>query len=106
MNNSAATTSADRARMEATSRLGRLAHWCYTKRRRVLLLWVGGLIVVTGASQVWHGIFANKFNGGNSESAHAQTLLNQRFPSRAGDDAQVVFHTADPVTSPAVQTRI
>src|ERR1039457_1599151 len=106
MNSSSAAMSNGSARSQPTSRLGRLARWCYTRRRQVLLLWVAGLIVITGASQVWHGVFENKFNGGNSESAHAQTLLNDRFPSRAGDQAQVVFHTAAVVTSPAVQGRI
>ena len=106
MNISATKTPAGGARIGKNSGLGRLARWCYAKRRRVVLLWVVGLIVITGASQVWHGVFENKFNGGNSESAHAQALLAHRFPSQAGDDAQVVFHTADPVTSPAVQARI
>ncbi|HLY84536.1 MAG TPA: hypothetical protein VKQ71_16240 [Acidimicrobiales bacterium] len=106
MNITAAVSSARETRVEPTSRLGRLARRCYTARRRVLLVWVLALIVITGASQVWHGVFANKFNAGNSESARAQSLLNQRFPSRAGDQAEVVFHTADAVTSPAVKGRI
>ena len=103
MNISATKTPAGGARIGSNSGLGRLARWCYAKRRRVVLLWVVGLIVITGASQVWHGVFANKFNGGNSESAQAQSLLAHRFPTQAGDDAQVVFRTADPVTSPAVR---
>ena len=90
-----ATASSDGARSYPVSRLGRLACWCYTERRKVLVLWVVGLIVITGASQVWHGVFENKFNGGNSESAHAQTLLSQRFPSQAGDDAHHDRHTHD-----------
>jgi RND superfamily putative drug exporter len=88
------------------NRLGRLAIWCYGRRRTVLGLWLIALIGVTGASQVFSGVFANKFNGGNSESAHAQALLSQRFPARAGDSADVVFHTADLVTSPANQAAI
>jgi RND superfamily putative drug exporter len=99
-------TAVDLSIGKPSSVLGRLAQRCYRQRRRVLLLWIAGLIVITGASQAWHGIFANKFNGGNTESAHAQTLLNQRFPARAGDQAEVVFHTSDPVTTPAVQARI
>jgi RND superfamily putative drug exporter len=104
--NGAAATSNGRTPDEPRSRLKRLARWCFTHRRKVVLSWVAGLIVITAASVAFHGVFENKFNGGNSESAHAQSLLNQRFPSRAGDDAQVVFHTADPVTSPAVEEHI
>jgi putative drug exporter of the RND superfamily len=106
MNNSAAVSSNGTVRITTTSRLGRLARWCFRQRRKVVIGWVIGLVVITGLSAAWFGVFENKFNGGNSESAHAQALLKQRFPSQAGDDAQVVFHTADPVTSPAVQQRI
>ena len=89
-----------------TTRLGRLARWSYRHRRRVLGLWIAGLIIVTGASQVVYGVFANKFNGGNSESARAQQFLAQRFPTQAGDTADVVFHTTDPVTTPANRAAI
>ena len=98
MNISATKTPAGGARIGSNSGLGRLARWCYAKRRRVVLLWVVGLIVITGASQVWHGVFQNKFSGGNSESARAQTFLQHAFPSQAGDTAQIVFHTTDPIS--------
>jgi RND superfamily putative drug exporter len=89
-----------------TNRLGRLARWCFTHRRQTLGLWLAGLIIVTAASQVVYGVFANKFNGGNSESARAQRFLAQRFPTQAGDTADVVFHTTDPVTTPANRAAI
>ncbi len=89
-----------------TNRLGRLARWCYTHRRQTLGLWVAGLLIVTAASQVVYGVFANKFNGGNSESARAQQFLAQRFPTQAGDTVDIVFHTTDPVTTPANQAAI
>jgi RND superfamily putative drug exporter len=83
-----------------------MARWCFTHRRQTLGLWVAGLVIVTAASQVVYGVFANKFNGGNSESARAQRFLAQRFPTQAGDTADVVFHTADPVTTPANRAEI
>ncbi|GAC1366696.1 MAG: MMPL family transporter [Actinomycetota bacterium] len=87
--------------VRSQTRLGRLAHFCYTRRRRVLLLWLVGLIGITVVSQVAGNKFANKFGSGNSESARAQRLLAGRFPAAAGDQAQVVFHTTDPISSPA-----
>jgi RND superfamily putative drug exporter len=89
-----------------TNRLGSLARWSYEHRRRVLGFWVAALVIVTALSQVFYGVFANKFNGGNSESARAQQFLAQHFPSQAGDSADVVFNTADPVTTPANRAAI
>src|SRR5581483_9244124 len=40
------------------------------------------------------------------ESARAQHFLSQKFPSQSGDEAQVVFRTTAPVTSPAVEAQI
>ena len=91
---------------QTTSALGRIARWCFERRRTVLAVWLVALIGVTGASQVFHGIFENKFNGGGSDSAHAQSLLAHRFSRQAGDTAEIVFHTTDPVTSAANRATI
>jgi len=90
----------------ADTRLGRLARWCFLNRRRVLLGWVGALVVVTALSVPFHGIFENKFGGGSTESARAQALLEHKFPAQAGDEAQVVFKTTAPVTAAAVEAQI
>ncbi len=50
----------------ADTRLGRLAGWSFTHRRRVLLVWVGALVIVTALSIPFHGIFLNKFGGGST----------------------------------------
>ena len=86
----------------SATRIGRLANFCYTRRKLVLGLWVLGLIGFVIVGQVVFGAaYANKFGSGNSESARAQKLLQQHFPAASGDSAQVVFQTTDPVTSPA-----
>src|SRR5258708_21066721 len=91
----------------SATRLGRLANFCYTHRRFVLGLWVLGLIAFVIVGQVVFGAaYANKFGSGNSESARAQKLLQQHFPSASGDIAQAVFQMPDPVTSPANPTSI
>ena len=83
------------------NRLGRLALWCYRHRRAVLIYWILALIVVTGVSRMAGADFRNKFGGGHSESQQAQDFLKSHFPSQAGDSAQVVFQTRDPITSSA-----
>jgi RND superfamily putative drug exporter len=90
----------------ADTRLGRMASWCFTHRRRVVVAWVGALIVVTALSFPFHGIFENKFGGSSTESAHAQSLLEHKFPAQAGDQAQVVVKSSQPVTAAEVTARI
>jgi putative drug exporter of the RND superfamily len=48
--------------------------------------------------------FENDF-GGVGQSQQAQSILTQRFATEAGDDAQVVFHSAGAIDAPAVLAR-
>jgi RND superfamily putative drug exporter len=77
--------------------LGRLAGHSYDHRRRVLVLWILAIIGITVVAQVVGTNFQNKFTAGNTESQRATDLLNARFPSQAGDFADVVFHTRTPI---------
>ena len=88
------------------SGLGRLGRWCYDRRRMVVVLWIAGLIVLTIVAQAVTGQFSDRFGSGHSESDRVQTLLQQQFPTRAGDNGDVVFQTAQPVTSPASQAAV
>ncbi len=71
------------------------------------MLWIVLLVgtVVLGGFVV-KGRFENKLSAGNSKSTTAQNLLAARFPTQAGDSADIVFHTATPVTSSANQQAI
>ncbi len=98
-------------RSEATAvpagrRLERLAVWCVDHRRRVLGIWVLAMVVAIGAGSAVGSQFTDQFSGGNSESAKAQDLLHDRFPARAGTSVDIVFHTRQPLTDPAVQARV
>lgn len=84
------------------TRLGRLARFCYSRRKLVLWTWIVALVVISVASQVVGAKYANKFGAGNSETARAQALLAKEFPAASGDIAQVVVHTQDPLTNPGV----
>jgi RND superfamily putative drug exporter len=86
--------------------LGRLAAWCHDRRRAVLIGWIVLLIVVSGVSQTVGAHWQDKFGSGHSQSQQVQDLLSARFPSRAGDTANVVFKTAAPVTDPATRQEI
>src|SRR6185437_12032856 len=79
--------------------LGRLAGHCYDRRRLVLVLWIVAIIGITVLAQVVGTDFKNKFTAGNTPSQQAQNILTSRFPSRAGDSADIVFHTATPISA-------
>jgi RND superfamily putative drug exporter len=86
--------------------LGRWAARCYDHRRAVLLLWVLLLIGVTVLAQVVGTRFENNFTAGNTPSQQATNILEARFPAKAGDTADVVFHTTAAVTSAANRAAI
>ncbi len=88
------------------TKIGRLARFCYERRRLVLITWIVAFIVLNAASGIVKGKFEDKFSGGNSQAQLAQNLLTAKFPARAGDTANAVFKTSDPVTSPAARAAI
>ncbi len=77
--------------------LGRLAGHCYDRRRLVLVVWILVVIGVTVLAQVIGTNFQNKFTSGDTPSQQAADILQAKFPSMAGDTAQVVFHTSTPI---------
>jgi putative drug exporter of the RND superfamily len=83
------------------TRIGRIARFCYERRKLVLIAWIVGFIAITAISGAVKGKFEDKFSGGNSQSQLAQNLLTKKFPARAGDTANAVFRSTDPVTSAA-----
>src|SRR4051812_11582196 len=81
--------------------LSRLAGWSYDHRRRVLFIWIGVLVVTSVVSGIIGSNYENRFGGGNSEPQRAQEFLAAHFPAAAGDSADVVFRTDQPVTDGA-----
>ena len=82
-------------------------------RRAVRHRWwfIGAWIVRRGRSIValaagLDGQFSDNFRIPGAQSQEALDLLEQDFPSQAGDNALVVFQTPDGITSPAVETAI
>ena len=79
--------------------------WCYDHRRAVLLGWAVGVIAIIAVASTIGPRFENDF-GGVGQSQQAQTILAQRFPTQAGDDAQVVFHSSEAIDAPDVIARV
>ena len=79
--------------------LGRLAGRCYDRRRLVLVLWILALVGITVVAQMVGTHFQNKFTAGSTQSQQAADLLSARFPSHAGDTADVVFRTTTPIAA-------
>jgi putative drug exporter of the RND superfamily len=93
-------TGADNAR-PAQDGLGRLAGWCYDRRRRVLLGWMLAVVAIIGLAQ-WAGSrLDNNFALGSAPSQQAENLLASRFPAQKGDSADVVLRSLTPLGSPA-----
>jgi RND superfamily putative drug exporter len=86
--------------------LGRLAGVCYDRRRTVLVIWILAIIGMTVVAQMVGTHFENKFTAGNTPSQQALNILQERFPSKSGDTADIVFHTSSPITAPANKAAI
>ncbi|MGP9022921.1 MMPL family transporter [Streptomyces sp. BR1] len=73
-------------------------------RRRAAVLWVSALVVVlaaVGGLGVEHRLVHGGFSDPHSESARAERLVGEHFPS-AGDDLVLLLHGTTPVDSPAM----
>jgi RND superfamily putative drug exporter len=61
---------------------------------------------MTVLAQVVGTRFEDKFTAGNTPSQQATNILLARFPAKAGDTADVVFHTSTPITDGANRAAI
>jgi putative drug exporter of the RND superfamily len=86
--------------------LGRLAGYAFRRRGRVVLAWIAGLILATGLSAAFAGEFAADYAAPGSDSALAQQLLAERFPSQSGDTIDVVVRAEPGADDPAVRAAV
>src|ERR687884_127476 len=86
--------------------LARLARWCYRNRRRVVVLWIAAFVIMNVLGGAFGDAYSNNFSGGKSASISAFDLLKERFPSRAGDTADIVFRADQSVNDPGVRSRM
>ena len=81
--------------------LGRLASWCFRRRRLVVALWIVALIAISVLSTVGGAESRDNFALPGTSSQRAYDLLGERFPKDAGDSAQVVLKSATDVNDAA-----
>jgi RND superfamily putative drug exporter len=86
--------------------LGRIAGFAYRHRGRVVLAWLGVLVLAFALSAALGGTFKADYSAPGSDSKAAQQLLETRFPAQSGDTVDVVVHSTGAVTSPAVQSAV
>ena len=86
--------------------MGESVHGVTTTVGEVVAGWLIGVIAVKIAlSSAIGSRFENDF-GGVGQSQQVAQFLQQRFPTQAGDEAEVVFRSSVPLTGPAVHRRV
>jgi putative drug exporter of the RND superfamily len=86
--------------------LQRLAAWSYRRRRRVVVIWIVVLVAVSAIGSSVGPTYSQGFSLSGTESQRAADLLESRFPSRAGDEGQIVFARAAGVSDPTLRARM
>jgi RND superfamily putative drug exporter len=89
-----------------TTRLGRLAGFCYQRRWAVTLGWLVIAIGLLFLGFTKGAPTSNDFSGGNSDSARAGALLDAHFPGHHGSSLTLAVHAGAGVRDPAVQARV
>ncbi len=72
--------------------LGRLARLTFRNRGRTVLAWLAALGVAVVLATTLGGEFTADYSAPGSDSSEAQQLLEERFPTQAGDTVDVVVH--------------
>ncbi|HET7738925.1 MAG TPA: MMPL family transporter [Tepidiformaceae bacterium] len=72
----------------------------------VIIGWIAILAATIGSSVAWGAAMSNEFTIPASEAQEAVDMLEERFPSQAGDSADIVFLANDGIADPGVQGRI
>jgi putative drug exporter of the RND superfamily len=86
--------------------LGRLAGVAYRHRGRMVLAWLGVLVVAFALSATLGGKFTADYTAPGSDSKAAQQLLENRFPAQSGDTVDVVVQATGTVTAPAAKAAV
>ncbi|MBJ7458628.1 MAG: MMPL family transporter [Thermoleophilaceae bacterium] len=82
------------------------ATWITRHRKPVVFVWIAIVLIAGIAAAQVGSDFKEDFNLPNSDSQKALTLLQDNFPSQAGDSGQIVFYARGGLEDPAVKARI
>ena len=84
-----------------------LARWCFAHRRRVVVGWVAGAVLITVLAHAVGPNYVTVFGLPGTESQRAVDLLKQDFKTQSGDADAIVFHVSHgTIDSPAVRAAI
>ena len=83
--------------------LAALARACAGHPVRTLIIWVTAFVAVALSANLFGGALVNEFAIPGSETQNAADLLEEKFPERAGDAAQIVFTDDQPLTGDAAR---
>ena len=83
--------------------LARLADLSYRRRGRMVLAWVGAMILIIGVGSALAGEYSADYNTPGSESKAASELTEQRFEGYSGQEIYVVWEHPDGADSPAAK---
>ncbi len=84
-----------------------LARWCVAHRRRVVIAWVAGAVLITLLAHAVGPNYVTVFSLPGTESQRAVDLLKQEFKTQSGDADAIVFHVSHgTIDSPAVRAAI
>ena len=83
--------------------LAALARWSYRHRWAMLGIWIVGLVGFSTLSSTAGGEYSSDFSLPGTDSQKAYDLLVDKFESRAGFSADIVFKAEQGVTDPEVQ---
>ncbi|HEU0041857.1 MAG TPA: MMPL family transporter, partial [Jiangellaceae bacterium] len=72
-----------------------LARACAFHPLRTIVVWAVALVAIVLSANMFGGTLVNEFAIPGSESQSAVDLLQEKFPERAGDPAQIVFASED-----------
>jgi RND superfamily putative drug exporter len=83
--------------------LARLADLSYRRRGRMVLAWVGAMILIIGVGSALAGEYSADYNTPGSESKAASELTEERFEGYSGQEIYVVWEHPDGADSPAAK---
>src|SRR4051794_38787290 len=89
-----------------TRRLTKLADIAYRRRGRMVLAWIGAMIVIIGVGGALKGDFNADYNTPGSDSKAASDITEQRFGGYSGQEIYVVWKDPSGATSPAARQRM
>ena len=85
----------------------RLADWCFTHRRIVVLAWVAALVALTAIHSAAGSAYTDDFRLSGTQSFDAVHLLQRNAPKASGDTERIVIAVErGRVTDAAVRARV